>query len=270
MSEAEQKDAQSVDELEEDLPSTSAAIHELTRRDGEKEINRDVMALLWSAIAGGMTMSTSMIARGILTAYLPDSDIGFLFDAAGYTIGFILVIVANQQLFTENTLTPVLPFMSEPTLRNFGKLMRIWGTVFLGNMIGCAIAVWFITVMPVFDDKVSSAFLKLGTEMMANSPLEMFAKGVMAGWLIATLVWMLHRVESGHVLVIFIVTYIIAIGGFTHIIVGAVEAMYLWAHGGTDLRQAIVDFALPTLIGNMVGGTLIFALMSHVQVKSDE
>ncbi|KAB2782871.1 formate transporter, partial [Brucella anthropi] len=57
------------DGLKERLPSKSAAIHELIRRDGEKEINRDAMALFWSAIAGGISMSTSMIARGILETY---------------------------------------------------------------------------------------------------------------------------------------------------------------------------------------------------------
>lgn len=264
------EDANTVDEIEDELPSTSAAIHELIRRDGEKEINRDVLALLWSAIAGGMTMSTSLMARGILMAHLPDTEFSFLFDAMGYTVGFVLVVLASQQLFTENTLTPVLPFMSEPTGRNLFKLLRIWGTALAGNFIGGAIAVAFITTMPVFDTDVMEAFTKIGLHMMENDPLQMFAKGILAGWLIATMVWMLHRITNAHLLVIFLVTYVIGIGDFTHIIVGAIEAMFLYAEGQASLYQVVVDFALPTLLGNMVGGTLIFALMSHVQVKSDE
>ncbi|MCK1975166.1 formate/nitrite transporter family protein, partial [Bacillus safensis] len=82
-------------------------------------MNREAMALLWSAIAGGISMSTSMIARGILETYLPEGDLFFLISSAGYTVGFIIVIIANQQLFTENTITPVLPFMVEPTLSHF-------------------------------------------------------------------------------------------------------------------------------------------------------
>ena len=267
---AEQQEADSVEELEEALPSTSAAIHELIRRDGEKEMNRGVIALLLSAIAGGMTMSTSMIARGILIAHLPETDFGFLFEAIGYTVGFILVIVAKQQLFTENTLTPVLPFMSAPSIVNLGKLLRIWGTVFLGNMIGGAIAVWFITTMPVFDKETTDAFLKIGTTMMENTAMQMFAKGIVSGWLIATMVWMLHRVEHSQLMIILLVTYVIAIGDFTHIIVGSIEAMYLYVHGMASLSDVLFRFGVPTLLGNMVGGTLIFGLMSHAQVKLDE
>jgi formate/nitrite transporter FocA (FNT family) len=69
--------------------------------------------------------------------------------------------------------------------------------------------------------------------------------------------------------VIVVTTYVIAIGGFTHAIVGSVEAMYLVFAGGLDFLDCITGFALPTLAGNIVGGSLIFALISHAQVRSD-
>ncbi len=94
------------------------------------------MALLWSAIAAGISMSFSMVARGVLHAHLPQTDIGFLVECLGYTVGFIVVILARQQLFTENTVTAVLPVMSRPTLPNLGALGRLWGVVLVGNLMG--------------------------------------------------------------------------------------------------------------------------------------
>lgn len=63
-----------------------------------------------------------------------------LLENLGYTFGFIIVIMARQQLFTENTVTAVLPVMQNPTLGNFGLLMRLWSVVLLGNLIGTGVA----------------------------------------------------------------------------------------------------------------------------------
>jgi formate/nitrite transporter FocA (FNT family) len=83
------------------------------------------------------------------------------------------------------------------------------------------------------------------------------------------MVWMLAAMEQSRFVIILMMTYVIAVGGFTHIVVGSVEAMYLVFDGLLRFRDAITQFALPTLAGNIVGGSLIFALISHAQVRSD-
>jgi formate/nitrite transporter FocA (FNT family) len=98
--------------------------------------------------------------------------------------------------------------------------------------------------------------------------LQMFTKGILAGWLIATLVWLLPSVEKTKIAIIVIVTYLIAIGGFTHIIVGTIESLYLVFAGDLSFAGYALHFALPTLAGNIVGGSFIFALISHAQVRS--
>ena len=128
-------------EVNEDrLPSRAMAIHEHIRQEGEKEMERDALALLWSAIAAGLSMGASLLAKGILLENL------------GYTFGFIIVIMARQQLFTENTVTAVLPVMHNPTLGNVGLLMRLWSVVLAGNLIGTAVAAWAFNYMPIFDE----------------------------------------------------------------------------------------------------------------------
>ncbi|WP_106477246.1 formate/nitrite transporter family protein [Phytohalomonas tamaricis] len=254
---------------EKSLPSQAAAVHERIRADGKKELERDGFALLWSAIAAGITMSSSMVAKGLLQAHLPDSDVGFLVDSFGYTLGFILVILARQQLFTENTVTAVLPVMSSPTLNNFGILMRLWGVVLLGNVIGSGLAATTFTFMPMFDSETHHAFLSIGHKVMENSPWEMFSKGVIAGWLIATMVWVIPSADQAKVWIILLITYVVAIGDFTHIIVGATEITYLVLNSDTSWTSALFRFGIPVLLGNIIGGTFIFALISHAQIRND-
>ncbi|SAI12419.1 Inner membrane protein yfdC [Bordetella ansorpii] len=265
---ADQK-KESADELTERLPSKAAAVHEIIRKEGEKEMRRDFFALFWSAIAGGLIMSTSMLGRGVLQAYVPDVPWAVLVEAAGYTLGFIFVITAGQQLFTENTVTPVLPFMSQPTWAKLMQLLRLWGTVLLGNFIGGLIAASVFAYLPMFSPEVNKAFVEMGHHLLEAPNGQTFATAVLAGWLIALLVWMIHAVESGRILLIFLITYLMGISDVSHVVVGMIEVTYLVLLGEATIGDSLLNFVLPTLIGNIIGGTFIFALISHAQVRAD-
>ncbi|MDQ8031804.1 formate transporter [Bordetella genomosp. 1] len=260
---------ESAEELTEKLPSKAAAVHEIIRKEGEKEMRRDFFALFWSAIAGGLIMSTSMLGRGVLQAYLPDAQWAILVEAMGYTLGFIFVITAGQQLFTENTVTPVLPFMSQPTWRKLMQLMRLWGTVLLGNFIGGLIAAAVFAYLPMFSPEVDKEFLEMGHHLLQVPNGQSFATAVLAGWLIALLVWMIHAVETGRILLIFLITYLMGISDVAHVVVGTIEVTYLVLLGQAAISDGLLNFVLPTLVGNIIGGTFIFALISHAQVRAD-
>ena len=257
-------------ELDEDrLPSRAMAIHEHIRQDGEKEMERDAMALLWSAIAAGLSMGASLLAKGIFHVQLEGVPGGFLLENLGYTFGFIIVIMARQQLFTENTVTAVLPVMQNPTLGNFGLLMRLWSVVLLGNIIGTGVAAWAFEHMPIFDEETRDAFVKIGMDVMKNTPTEMFSNAIISGWLIATMVWMFPAAGAAKIVVIILMTWLIALGDTTHIVVGSVEILYLVFNGTLHWSDFFWPFALPTLAGNICGGTFIFALMGHAQIRND-
>ena len=254
---------------EEHLPSRAMATHEQIRQEGEKELERDAWALLWSAIAAGLSMSASLLAKGIFHVHLEGIPGGILLESIGYTFGFIIVIMAHQQLFTENTITPVLPVMQHPTVSNVLLLLRLWGVVLLGNLIGTAIAAWAFGYMPVFDQETRSAFYSIGMKVMENSPAEMFSKAIVSGWLIATMVWMFPAAGPAKIGVIILMTWLIAVADTTHIIVGTIEILYLVFTGALPWQDFLWPFALPTLAGNICGGTFIFALLSHAQIRND-
>jgi formate/nitrite transporter FocA (FNT family) len=257
-------------EVEQKRPPRVAVLHETIRLEGEAELGRSIPALGWSAVAAGLSMGFSMLARGLLHRYLDGVPAGFLVESLGYPFGFLVVILARQQLFTENTMTAVLPLMTHPSLRKLGSLLRLWSVVFAGNLVGTGLFAYGILHMRLFDQATQAALLDIGTEVMRNSPLQMFTKGIVAGWLIATMVWLMPAAAQSKITVIVLTTYLIALGGFTHIIVGSVETLYLVFARGLSFASFVAHFALPTMAGNIVGGSCIFALISHAQVRSDE
>ena len=137
---------------------------------------------------GGSVDGASLLAKGIFQVELEGVPGSFLLENLGYTLGFIIVIMARQQLFTENTVTAVLPVMQKPTMSNVGLLIRLWGVVLLGNILGTGIAAWAFEYMPIFNEETRDAFVKIGMDVMKNTPSEMFANAIISGWLIATMV----------------------------------------------------------------------------------
>ena len=76
--------------------------------------------------------------------------------------------------------------------------------------------------------------------------------------------------EQAKTFVIVLMTYLVGLGGFAHVVVGSIEALFMVFQGVLPFGRYLSGFLLPTLAGNIVGGSLIFALISHAQVRSDD
>jgi formate-nitrite transporter family protein len=187
----------------------------------------------------------------------------------GYSVGFLIVILSRQQLFTENTLTAVLPVIARKQWAWCLVLGRLWAIVLGANLVGCLLFAAFLVYSGALTPEISGTIREIGQDLMANAPAEMFVKGIVAGWLIAALVWMLPSAEGTEIFVITLITYLIALGGFTHVVAGSAEALYLWLAGQSSLARVVFGFFLPTLAGNLAGGTLLFAVLSYAQVREE-
>ncbi|MBO2006839.1 hypothetical protein J4732_10250 [Serratia marcescens] len=71
-------------------------MHEQIRMEGEKELERDGLALLWSAIAAGLSMGASLAAKAF-PRRLPDDPNRFSSRTSAIPSGFIIVIMARQR-----------------------------------------------------------------------------------------------------------------------------------------------------------------------------
>lgn len=214
-------------------------------------------------------MGFSLLAPALVHARIGETAATPLLTAFGYAMGFLLVILGKQQLFTENTLTAVLPAFAHPTASKFGRLLRLWSVVFAGNRVGVALSALAMTHPDIANAETREAMLLMGAKPMALTPAEMFSRGIAAGWLIAIRAWLLPAAEHSKVALIVIVTGPTGFGELSHAIVGAAEASFLLFNGATTLGDVVAGFLLPALAGNGVGGSLILALISHAQVRSD-
>jgi formate/nitrite transporter FocA (FNT family) len=255
--------------IKEQTRPNAVVIHETIRLEGQRELDRTVSALLLSGLAAGLSMGFSLIAEGVLHAHLADTPYRELIVSFGYTVGFLVVVLGRQQLFTENTLTPILPLLHNRDGATFWRVARLWGVVLVANVA----ATWLISYAclhsGVFDDATRDAFLDLSRPSIASPFATTFFKAVFAGWLIALMVWLLPAAEVARVPVILILTYFVAAGRFSHIIAGSVDASYLVHAGAASLGDYVGAFFLPTLCGNIVGGIALVAMLNYGQVAPD-
>jgi formate/nitrite transporter FocA (FNT family) len=91
-------------------------------------------------VAAGLSIGFSLLAQAILQAHLPDTSWRPLVTSFGYPVGFLIVVLARQQLFTENTITSVLTVTAKFTAENLRKLGRLWAVVLAANLTGTAAA----------------------------------------------------------------------------------------------------------------------------------
>lgn len=244
-------------------------IYEVIRRDGQEELARSNRSLLWSGVAAGIMISFSVLGEAILRSYLPDVPARHLIENLGYSLGFLVVIMGRMQLFTENTITTVLPIIHAPTWALVGRVARLWSIVLLANVIGAFAIATVFAFTPALPDTLTPALMDLSRHATGFSPYEAFWRAIPAGILVAAIVWMIPQAEAAAFWLITVFTWLIAAGDFTHIVAGSVEMAYLMVQGQLGLADALGKFFLPVLAGNIIGGTAIFSLLAYGQVKDE-
>jgi formate/nitrite transporter FocA (FNT family) len=255
--------------VEQQSRPNAALIHETIRAEGESELERTASALLLSGLAAGLSMGFSLIVEGLLHARLPDAPWRELITNFGYTIGFLIVVLGRQQLFTENTLTPILPLLYHRDGKTFGRVLRLWALVLAANIAATWLIAAALAHTGVFPADVKAAFSEISRHAIAEPFWTTVLKGVFAGWLIALMVWLLPGAEGMRPVVIVIITYVVALGGFAHIIAGSVDSFYLVETGEAGVGDYVWRFFLPTLIGNVIGGVTLVAVLNYGQVAPE-
>lgn len=257
------------DEAEHRRAPSGKIVHEAVYREGEEELARPNSALFFSALAAGLSMGFSLIAQGLLRAALPDAYWRPLVVKLGYPIGFLIVVLGRQQLFTENTLKPVLPLLKRRDAKTLGQLLQLWGVVLAGNLLGALAMGWAVTTS-AFDPSARDAFGGIGAEAMAHGFGMTLWRAVFGGWLIALLVWLLPFAETGRVAVIVVITYLVGLGHFSHIVAGAVEVFALAWEGQRSWGEVVRRYIVPTVLGNTIGGVTLVAALNHAQVVAGQ
>lgn len=262
-------DAEEAKDVEERKAGSSKIVHEVVRLQGEEELARPALALTLSGIAAGLAIALSLMTELFLRSHLPDTDWAPLVYFLGYPVGYLIVIMGRLQLFTESTVTAVLPLATAPTLNNLGRLSRLWLCVLFGNLAG----VTLVSALMAGEIIVTHEQRLIALDILGKLELQHWTRtltlGIPAGFIMAAIAWVLPNARGSEFWVIFALTYVIALGGFAHVVTGSSQATFLWLSGSIGAAEAWLEFTLPALLGNIIGGTGLFAVLAHGQMRSD-
>jgi formate/nitrite transporter FocA (FNT family) len=211
-------------------------------------------------------MGFSLAAEGLLKAHLPEAGWTPLVSKLGYSVGYLMVILGRQQLFTEQTLTAMLPLLSARRTPGLAaNVARLWVIVLVANLIGAAAFAAAAAWTPVFAPEAQAAFLRIGQDALAPPWGATFIRGIYAGFLVATMVWLLPGAGPSRLWIVIILAYIVGLAGLSHVIAGTAESLFVVFKGEASPSTYLAGFLLPSLLGNSIGGVALVASLVYGQ-----
>jgi len=239
---------------------------------GLKEYKRSNLGLFLSSLSAGLEVGFSILAIGIIyTLFKNESTNGqlALMMALVYPIGYIFVIIGRSELFTEHTTLATLPVMNgETTMRSLAKL---WIIVYIGNLAGGYI---FGSIALVLNSEMNligkDFFYFVSEKMLKYSIGATLISGIMAGWLMGMLSWLISAAQDtfSRIVMIFLVTFVISIAGLHHCIVGSIEVfMAFFAEANQISWLQFFKFQALATLGNIIGGVFLVAVVKFAHSK---
>ena len=211
-------------------------------------------------------MGLTGIGVASLRAMLGSDPWATLVSYMAYPIGFIAVIIGRSQLFTENTLYPVILVLDER--RHVVRTLRLWGVVFAANVLGACLFALLAVKSGALHPHILSALVHLGTEAAEGTASHLFWSGVIGGWLIALVAWTVTASHwtIGQLAIIYLLTFVVGAGRFAHCIASSCEILSA-VMGGAVSAGGYFQWLIPATLGNICGGVFIVSLLNYAQVK---
>ena len=251
-----------VDGVNEYRDIISRVIHE-----GEEIFKIKNRAITLSAIIAGLEIGFSYMLlcalHHLLQGKVEESTIFKLFSFV-YPVGFILVILGKSALFTEQTSVLTLPVLNGQ--RKISELLRIWGLVILGNVVGGMLFAIFISVLaPHLNLFTQETMVTIGSHVLDHEGWVLFLSAIAAGWLMGLLNWLLNSAKNSltRIFLIFMITAVIGFGGFHHSIVGNIEVFGAYLFSTSIGFLDYLWFLILALLGNSIGGAVVVGLFKY-------
>jgi formate/nitrite transporter FocA (FNT family) len=240
-------------------------------RQGLSELNRPRDGLFLSALSAGLDIGFGpLLMAVVLTAaefsFSSPLTKDFLM-ANAYAFGFILVVMGRSELFTEHTTLAVLPVLDRQA--TVGQLGRLWGIVYLGNLVGGTVfagsVIWIAPALGVAEPR---AFVEIGTALTEHPTWVLLAAGVLAGWLMGLLSWLVAAAQESvsRILFVWIIATAIGFAHLPHSIAGTVEVLAGVFVGPEVTLRDFARFLVASTLGNAIGGSVFVALLKYGHV----
>lgn len=241
-------------------------------RTGLEQINRPFVSLTLSSVAAGLILGFTVMAVAVvakLCLSYQNSLLQHLLTAAVYPLGFVICIMSGTELFTEHTATAVYPVLDKKA--NPWLLFRLWMIVLVGNVLGCVLCAYLLSQAETVV-QAKEGYLTIVHHLLSFNNMPLFISAVLAGWLMAQGAWLVLTTHStiSQITCIYIVTFIIGLGGLHHSIAGAGE-MFTSLFLGNDITLSDAGrFLSLAILGNLVGGSIFVALLNYGHIRKTQ
>lgn len=234
------------------------------------EMNRERSGLLLSGFSAGLDIGFGPLLMAVILTLSTGGygDLGTeILLASAYAVGFIFVIVARSELFTEHTTLAVVPVLDRQASGR--QLARLWILVYVGNVAGGALFTGLaVLLMPGLGVVTPEAFETIALKLVSHDLGWLFVAGIFAGWLMGLLAWLITAAQetTSRLLLIWVVTATIGILHLPHSIAGNVEVLFgLFVSEGITIAD-YANFLVLATVGNAVGGGIFVASLKYGHV----
>ena len=208
-----------------------------------------VLAILAGVFIGFGAAAYTAVMTGADAAFGPSRLLG----GVVFSLGLILVIIGGAELFTGNALMVMAAVDRKITM---GEMLRSWGVVYLGNVIGAAGIAIVIGFSGGLDGAVGNTAVAISQAKASLLPLEAFLRGALCNALVCLAIWLTlaARTVAGKILAILWPISAFVLLGFEH----SVANMYFFPQGWMAASPVTAGEALGNLfwvtLGNIAGG----------------
>ena len=219
------------------------------------------------AVTAGAEIGFSYLIIAVIYTFLigklSEEVIPFV-AAFAYPLGFIIVVLGKSILFTEQTSLLALPVLHGR--RSLPELLKLWGIVIGGNLIGGAFMAILIVIVGTGMGILSLEAISAIAVHVSNKGVPViFGSAVLAGWLMALLSWLVSSSTEtiSRIVVIYMITLIVGFAGLHHSIVGNIEVLAGLLFTEDLSIQTYLTFQSTALLGNAFGGVFFVALLRY-------
>lgn len=192
-----------------------------------------------------------------------------LITALAYPVGFIFVVIGRSELFTEHTSLAILPVLNKNL--SVLDLLKLWGIILLGNLLGGFLFSFGLIYFAHHFSAVSTeSIVFVGQHILHFSFAEIVFSGVIAGWLMGLLTWLVTSAQEtiSRIVIVFLITFFIGIVGLHHSIVGSIEVFSAFLLSDSIHFLDYLSFEFAAVLGNLLGGVIFVGLMKFSQKRS--
>lgn len=248
-------------------------VYDRAKQEGRRRLSMPLLEQVATGFIAGVTIIFGIVALAATDALIArdlGAGVATVAGALAFGIGVVFLVVGRSELFSENFFDPVAAAIDEGGAAVWGRLVRLWASILVFNLIGGALLVALLTVEGALPEGAGKSLVHVAEEIAAKSWEATLVRAILAGALITLLSYMLSACNTvaARILVSFIVGFFLALGPFDHVVVSALHLLFgIWDSSAVHYEDLWHNLGLST-IGNAAGGLFLITLTHSAQVKA--